>query len=226
VIRGVIFDLDGVIADTERMQWAAYREVLLAFGVDVGLEEYRRHFIREGFGPEYACRTYALPITPDDLRERKAVVYDALLRKGIAPCPGAAAALARLHPVRRVGLATNTARVEVGFILDRLGVADLFHATVAREDYVHAKPAPDAYLAAAAALGLAPAECAVVEDTERGLRAALAAGARVVAGPNALTFDNDFTGAACRLAHLDELTAGAARRARVADADAMLEVRD
>ena len=56
-------------------------------------------------------------------------------------------------------------------------------------------------------LGLAPGECAVVEDTERGLRAALAAGTRAIALPSDLTFDNDFTGAACRLAHLDELTA-------------------
>src|SRR5262249_59693707 len=109
---------------------------------------------------------------------------------------------------RRMGLGTNRAGGEVGFILAQLGVASFSHATVAREDYARAKPAPDAYLAAAAALGLAPAECAVVEDTERGLRAALAAGARVVALPNALTFDNDFTAAACRLAHLDELTAG------------------
>jgi HAD superfamily hydrolase (TIGR01509 family) len=206
VIRGIIFDLDGVIADTERLQWAAYRDVLLEFGIDVGLDEYRLHWIREGFGPEYACRTYALPIAPDELRVRKAAVYEAMLRNGIAPCPGAVAALARLRRSHRVGLATNTARGEVAFILAHLGLAAFFHATVAREDYARAKPAPDAYLTAAAALGLPPEACVVVEDTERGLRAALAAGTRVVAVPNALTFDNDFTGAACRLAHLDELT--------------------
>jgi HAD superfamily hydrolase (TIGR01509 family) len=207
VIRGVIFDLDGVIADTERIQWAAYREVLRPFGVDVGLEEYRHNWIRDGSGPEYACRTYRLPLTPEELRARKAVAYEAMLGAGIAPCPGAAAALARLHRSHRVGLATNTVRAEVRFILDRLGVASFFHASVAREDYVRAKPAPDASLAAAAALGLPPAECAVVEDTERGVRAAIAAGTHAIALPNDITFDNDFSGAARRLAHLDELTA-------------------
>jgi len=207
VIRGVIFDLDGVVADTERLQWAAYREVLGAFGVDVGLEEYGRHWIAGGFGPEYACRTYALPLTPDELRARKAPVYQAMLHEAVAACPGAAAALARLRPSHRIALATNTARAEVAFILDRLGVTALFHATIAREDYAHPKPAPDAYLAAAAALRLSPPECAVVEDTERGVRAALAAGSPVIAVPNDLTVNNDFTGAARRLAHLDELTA-------------------
>lgn len=207
MIGGVIFDLDGVIADTERLQWEAYRRVLAEFGVDVGLEEYRRHWIAGGFGPEYACRTYRLPIGPDEVRARKAPVYVALLHEGVAACPGAIEVLRRLRPTHRLGLATNTVRTEVSFILGHLGVASLFHATVAREDYAHPKPAPDAYLAAAAALGLAPGACAVVEDTERGLRAALAAGARAIAVPSDLTFDNDFTGAACRLAHLDELTA-------------------
>jgi HAD superfamily hydrolase (TIGR01509 family) len=207
VVRGVIFDLDGVTADTERLQWQAYRRVLGELGVDVGLETYRRHWIAGGFGPEYACRTYSLPIGPDELRARKAPVYAALLREGVAPCPGALEALRRLRPTHRLGLATNSARAEVSFILERLGVAGLLHATVAREDYSRPKPAPDSYLAAAAALGLAPGECAVVEDTERGLRAALAAGTRAIALPSDLTFDNDFAGAACRLAHLDELSA-------------------
>jgi HAD superfamily hydrolase (TIGR01509 family) len=207
VIRGVIFDLDGVIADTERLQWAAYGEVLREHGVDVGIDEYRRHWIAAGIGPEYACETYRLPLTPDELRVRKAEVYRRLLRDGIVPCPGAPQALARLRPTHRLALATNTVRAEVAIVLGQLGLVDAFDATIAREDYARAKPAPDAYLAAAAALGLAPAECAVVEDTERGVRAGVAAGARVVAVPNALTFDNDFSGATCRLGHLDELTA-------------------
>jgi HAD superfamily hydrolase (TIGR01509 family) len=211
VIRGVIFDLDGVIADTERLQWEAYRRVLREFGVEVGLEEYRREWIATGAGPEWACRTYALPFGPDELRARKAAVYDPLLREGVEPCPGAPAALARLHATHRVGLATNSARPEVDWILARLGVAALFHVTVTREDYARAKPAPDAYLAAAVALGLAAEECVVVEDTTRGLRAGLAAGMRVIALPNDLTHDNDFTGATRRLAHLDELTAALLR---------------
>jgi HAD superfamily hydrolase (TIGR01509 family) len=206
VIRGVAFDLDGVVADTERLQWAAYRHVLAAFAVDVGIEEYRREWIATGFGPEYACRTYGLPLTPDELRARKAPVYQAMLREGVRACPGALEALARLRPTHRLALATNTPRVEVDFILARLGVAGSFHATVAREDYTRPKPAPDAYLTAAAALGLPASACAVIEDTERGVRAGAAAGMRVIAVPNELTFDNDFTGAVRRLDHLDQLT--------------------
>jgi len=206
MIRALIFDLDGTLADTERLQWQAYRRVLLAYGVDVGLEEYRRRWIAVGGGPEYACRTYGLPITPAELRERKAAEYRALIEPGVLPMPGARAALERLRPARALALATNTLRAEAGIILRHLGLDALLRATIAREDYARPKPAPDAYLAAASALGLAAAECAVVEDTERGLRAGLAAGMRVIAVPTDLTFDNDFAGAACRLSGLEELT--------------------
>jgi HAD superfamily hydrolase (TIGR01509 family) len=180
--------------------------VLADFGVEVGLEEYRRAWIATGTGPEYAQRTYGLTITADEIKTRKAEVYLELVHRGVTACRGAAEALARLHQTHLLGLATNTARAEVELILRQLGVTRFFHATTAREDYARAKPAPDAYLAAAAALALAPRECAVAEDTARGLRAALAAGMVGIAVPNELTFDNDFTGAARRLASLDELT--------------------
>ena len=62
----MLFDLDGVLADTEPLHWTAYREVLLELGVDVGIEEYRRRFISHGGGPEYACEAYRLPLTADN----------------------------------------------------------------------------------------------------------------------------------------------------------------
>ena len=208
----MLFDLDGVLADTEPLHWAAYREVLLELGVDVGIEEYRRRFISHGGGPEYACEAYRLPLTADELRARKLPRYLALLRRGVPPRPGARAALERLRGHYRTAVATNSVRTEVDLILDAIGVSSLLDTIVAREDYRDAKPAPDAYLTAAARLGLPASECAVVEDTPRGLGAALAAGMRALALPNELTADNDFTGCTVRLSHLDELTPALLRR--------------
>ena len=206
MIRGVLFDLDGTLADTEPLQWEAYRRALAPFGVDVGLEEYRRHWIAAGRGPEYAVRTYGLPIDAAALRARKAVEYHALVAAGVPPRAGARAVLERLAPHQRLALATNSTRAETAVVLGHLGFATCFEAVIAREDYAAPKPAPDAYQAAARVLALPPADCVVVEDTTRGVQAGVAAGCTVVAVASELTWDNDFTGAARCITHLDELT--------------------
>jgi HAD superfamily hydrolase (TIGR01509 family) len=211
-LRAVLFDLDGTLADTERLHWQAYGHILREHGVEVGLDEYRAHWIAADGGPEYACRTYGLPITPDELRRRKAKRYHELLEGPIAPCRGAREALVRLGATHRLAIATNSVRHELEVIAGKLGFVGLLHETVTREDYARSKPAPDAYLAAARRFGLSPEECAVVEDTPRGLHAGLAAGMRVIAVPSDLTFDRDFTGATARLGSLDDLDAALLER--------------
>jgi len=104
--------------------------------------------------------------------------------------------LARLHGRFALGIATNSLRADVAFVLDRLAIAHFFTAVVTREDYAEAKPAPDAYLTAAQRLGIAPGRCLVFEDAERGVVAAHRAGATVVAVPNTFTAGSDFSLAA------------------------------
>jgi HAD superfamily hydrolase (TIGR01509 family) len=212
MLRAVLFDLDGTLADTERLHWQAYGQILREHGVEVGLDEYRIHWIAADGGPEYACRTYGLPMTPDELRRRKAERYHRLLTGPIAPCRGAGDALVRLGPTHRLAIATNSVRREFELIARQLEFLALLDEAVTREDYARSKPAPDAYLAAARRFGLAPDECVVVEDTPRGLHAGLAAGMRVIAVPSDLTADRDFTGAAARLESLDELDAALLER--------------
>jgi HAD superfamily hydrolase (TIGR01509 family) len=205
-VRAVLFDLDGTLVDTEPLQWEAYRRALAPFGVDVGIDEYRRHWIAVAGGAEYACRTYGLPVTASELRARKAAHYRELIATAVPQRPGARAVLERLRGHYPIAIATNTVRVEAAIVLAGSGLQALLPVVVTREDYARAKPAPDAYLAAAAAVGVPASACVVVEDTTRGVRAGVAAGARVVAVPSELTADNDFTGAIRRLHGLDELT--------------------
>jgi HAD superfamily hydrolase (TIGR01509 family) len=210
----VIFDLDGVLIDSEALQYKAYSEVLGRFGVTVGLEEYAEHWIAAGRGPEYAVRTYGLQMHPDELRALKNPVYHDILRREAALMPGALAALERLHPHFPLAVATNSNRQDVAFVMDRFDLRRFFSTIVAREDYRRAKPHPDAFTVAAARLGAIPGSCLVVEDSYRGVIAAHRAGASVVVVPNRFTRGSDFSLAAFVLQSLDALTVEVVKQLR------------
>lgn len=204
--KAVIFDLDGVLIDSEGLQYKAYTEVLARFGVTVSVREYGAHWIAAGRGPEYAVQRYALPVTPAQLRALKSPVYHAMLRAEIHLMSGVTETLTQLHRHLPLAVATNSNRADVDFVLERFALRPFFAAVVTREDYTLAKPDPDAFLAAAAQLAVAPQWCIVVEDAHKGIVAAQRAGAVGVAVPNAFTRDNDFSLAATVLRSLDELT--------------------
>ncbi|MBI3785498.1 MAG: HAD family phosphatase [Deltaproteobacteria bacterium] len=204
--RAVIFDLDGVLIDSEALQHKAYAAVLQRFGVAVDKQTYARHWVANGRGPEFAVEQFKLPLSPAQLRSAKSEVYFDILRREVKLMPGVVGTLARLQPHFPLGVATNSTRRDVDFVLQHFGLAAHFSAVVTREDYALAKPAPDAFLTAAERLGAAPRHCLVVEDAERGVLAAHRAGIKVVAVPNEFTNGTDFSLAARVLNDLNELS--------------------
>lgn len=203
---GVIFDFDGVIADSEPLQYAAYSEVLRDFGVSVTHEEYGREWIAAGRGPEYAVERFKLPLTPAEVKRRKNPIYHDLLRAHATLMPGARAALQRLAAHFPIALATNSFEADASFVLDRFELRRYFTALVTREHYREPKPAPDAFLAAAAALKRDPGRCVVVEDAYKGILSARRAGCASIAVPNSFTQNHDFSLADRTVGSLDEVT--------------------
>lgn len=190
---GVIFDLDGVIIDSEELQYQAYTAVLATFGVAVSRAEYGREWVAKGRGPEYAVAAYNLSVSAAELRARKNPVYHAMLRDAVRLMPAAVPALERLHRCFPLALATNSNAADTHFVLDHFELHRYFAAVVTRECYVEAKPAPDAFRAAAVAIDRAPAVCVVIEDAYKGVMAAVGAGCRCIAVPNEFTRENDFS---------------------------------
>lgn len=203
---GVIFDLDGVLIDSEGLYYRAYSEVLKPYGVTVSIQEYEQHWIATGTGPEYIVAKHNLPVSPDELRKLRSPLYLKLLEKEVQLMPYVEDALTRLAPHFGMTVATNSNRDALDFILHRFGVDRFFPMTVARQDYTGAKPLPDAFLTAARKLKLAPAQCVVVEDTYKGVMAAVNAGIACIAVPNQYTLRNDFSQASIVLSNLGELT--------------------
>ncbi len=179
-IRAVLFDLDGVLGDSEPCHVRAWQEVLPRYGVrpDDG-------WYRDGIGVSdedlvASARGRYRPGLPvaEVLREKQAA-YLQVLEGCLKPYPGVRAAILAAGPLPR-GVATSSSRAEAGLMLRILGLADLFPVVVTASDVARPKPAPDLYLLAASRLGLPAGDCAAIEDSPAGIESARAAGCLVL----------------------------------------------
>jgi len=186
VIEAVVFDLDGVIVDTEQV-WDDVREQLVherggrwhegaqAAMMGMSSPEWSRYMHDE----------LGLAAPPEEINDEVVRRMLARYRDDLPLVDGAVDAVRRLATRFTLGVASSSNRPLIEAVLERAGVAALFAATVSSEEVARGKPAPDVYLEAARRLDVAPASCAAIEDSSNGIQSAHAAGMRVVALPNA-----------------------------------------
>jgi beta-phosphoglucomutase len=189
-VQAVVFDFDGVIANSEPLHYRAYQAVLAEAQVDLEEREYYRRYL--GFDDEGAFRAIAedrgLSWSPPfiaELIERKAKRLEALEREGSVLFPGAADAIRATAGMMPIAIASGALAAEVRRVLDHASLTRHFSAIVTAEDTPASKPAPDPYLRAVALLSdvhgrLEPSRCMAVEDSRWGLESARAAGLRTV----------------------------------------------
>jgi HAD superfamily hydrolase (TIGR01509 family) len=150
---------------------------------------------------ERGCSDAALQV----LKQRRDDRYQALLRAEDVLIPGVLVLLSELAPRARMAIVTSSKRAHFDAIHEGTGLPALFEFVLAREDYTVSKPDPEPYLTAVARMGLAAAECLVIEDSARGLQAAKAAGLTCWVIPSALTRASDFARADRRFDTLSAL---------------------
>jgi HAD superfamily hydrolase (TIGR01509 family) len=209
VIEAVVFDLDGVLLDSEQVWDDARRELAAERG-----GRWHDGAQRDMMGmssPEwsrYMHETIGLPEPPDEINREVVERLGQIYRRRLPALPGAREAVERLAARWPLGLASSSNRELIDLTLDLLGVHQLFAATVSSEEVARGKPAPDVYLEAARRLHVDPHDAAAVEDSANGILAAKAAGMRVVAIPNSHfpPGEDALAQADVVLAGLDELT--------------------
>jgi HAD superfamily hydrolase (TIGR01509 family) len=185
-IEAVVFDMDGVLVDTEHL-WDEVREALT--------EEWGGRYTPEAqeammgmSSPEWSRYLHEVV----GLREPPEVINAEVVRRmleryemDLPVVPGAVEAVRRLaREGYRLAVASSSNRELIDGVLRRLELSELFEVTVSSEEVARGKPAPDVYLETAHRLGLPPGRCAAIEDSASGIRAAHAAGMRVIAYPN------------------------------------------
>jgi HAD superfamily hydrolase (TIGR01509 family) len=217
VIEAVVFDLDGVVVDTEHIWDEVREELTLERGgrwhpgaqeamMGMSSTEWSRYLVDE----------IGLAGTPEEINAEVVRRMLARYEERLPLLDGAVEAVRRLAEEFRLGVASSSNRPLIEAVLDGAGIAALFEATVSSEEVPRGKPAPDVYLEAARRLDTAPGRCAAIEDSASGIRAAHGAGMRVLAYPNRLypPAGDALALADLVLASLDEVTAEAVRGER------------
>jgi beta-phosphoglucomutase len=185
-IKAVIFDLDGVIVSTDEFHYQGWKRLADEEGIyfDRTINHRLRGVSRMG-SLEILLERAARPYSDAEkaaMAQRKNDYYRTLLER-ITPAdmlPGAAHTLDELRS-RGIPVAVASSSKNAGFILGRIGLAGWFDACVDGNDITHSKPHPEVFLKAAAALGVAPGDCLVVEDAQAGVEAGVAGGMKVLA---------------------------------------------
>jgi HAD superfamily hydrolase (TIGR01509 family) len=185
VTDAVVFDLDGLLLDTEQV-WDEVREQLVrerggrwhdraqADMMGMSSREWSRYLHDE----------LGLEEPPEELNRLVVERMEERYREALPLVDGAVEAVRRIGARWPLGLASSSNRPLIDLALEEMGVADLFRATVSSEEVERGKPAPDVYLEAARRLGVPPERAAAIEDSGAGIRSAKHAGMRVIAIPN------------------------------------------
>jgi HAD superfamily hydrolase (TIGR01509 family) len=187
-VAAVVFDLDGILVDTEPYWADAKHEVTDAHG---GTWRDDAPTAMLGMsGPEwsqYMRDELGLSLPPQQIRDEVVASMLQRIRAGVALLNGAADAVAALAERWPLGLASSADRPVIEAVLETTGIADRFRVIVTSEEAGRGKPAPDVYLKACELLGIAPATAVAIEDSGNGMRSAQAAGMGVIAIPIAHT---------------------------------------
>jgi len=191
-LKALIFDFDGLIADTEMSVYLSWQELYRAHGHELPLAEWLR-CIGSDYGPDTFDPFKALEgftggsIDWDVVNAERRAREDAL-NASLTPLPGVEALIAEAQAAGlKLAVGSSSPHSWVDMHLQHLGLWDYFDAVVCRDDVAQVKPAPDLFLTAAAKLGVPPREAVVLEDSPHGLAAAHTAGMFCVAVPNTLT---------------------------------------
>jgi HAD superfamily hydrolase (TIGR01509 family) len=205
MISTVIFDLDGLLADTEPLHCRAYQLALAEHAATLDASAYFDHWVHHGYGIVDWVTWHNLDLDPHALRMRKSEHYLALLESSLKPMDGALELLDGLRGKIRIALASSSYRDAIDGVLAGLKIADYFEAIVSGQDVAKVKPAPDIFFYTANELAVAPSECVILEDAEKGVIAAELAGMRCIAVPNEFTRHHDFSKATRVCASLREV---------------------
>jgi HAD superfamily hydrolase (TIGR01509 family) len=185
MIEAVVFDLDGILVQSEELWDEARRELAQEHGIEWpdGATDAMMGMSSKEWS-RYVHDEVGVPDSPEEINRRVLEKLEQRYRTDLPWIDGAQDAVRRMAASFPLGLATSSNREIIDIVLEVGGFGDLFQVTLSSEEVERGKPAPDVYLEATKRMGVDPARTAAIEDSTNGLLAASSAGMRVIAIPN------------------------------------------
>jgi HAD superfamily hydrolase (TIGR01509 family) len=203
--RYLLLDNDGVLVDTEFWYFKATQRALAELGVILEQDLYLQRMVHGASSWELAEAAGVDPHLIREKQQQRNAYYSAYLAQEAIEIQGVEAVLQTLTATHRMAIVTTSTRPHFELIHNNRNLLTHMDFVLTREDYVSSKPNPEPYLLALKKFGARPEECLVVEDSQRGLQSAIAAGIDCAVVHNVFTSSHDFTGAKYVLNSLEEL---------------------
>ena len=205
--RALIFDMDGVLVDSEPLHLLAYQTAFGEYGITYTEADNQEFLGRKDHDcAQTIVNRFQLPVSASQLLHRKEAVLASLLKERSVARPGVEKILSGARALGiRLGVASMATTGAIDLVLETLGIRQYFQTLTSGDEIKNGKPAPDIFLLAARRLSASPADCLVIEDTINGIRAAKSAGMQCVAIPCQATRYQDHSEADLRLNSLSEL---------------------
>jgi HAD superfamily hydrolase (TIGR01509 family) len=205
--RYLLFDNDGVLVDTEHWYFEATRRALAELDIELSATTYQSIMVN-GFAAWKLAEEAGIPEDAiERQRQQRNIWYQEYLATKPLEIPGVEETLQALAGSFQMAVVTTSKGVDFTAIHSARNILEPMSFSLVREDYKNSKPDPEPYLLALERFGARPEEALVIEDSERGLRAAVAAGIDCAVVDNAFTRNHDFSGAKYQLKELGELPA-------------------
>lgn len=206
--KAIFWDNDGILVDTEGIYYRANADVLHELGIDLPIDDYIELNLKSGKSAFDLAKEQGYNDTAiEELRERRNQHFSELLKesKERLLIPGVRETIIEMKEFFTMGIVTSCLKPHFEIIHQGNGLLEHFDFILSNGDYESSKPAPDPYLAALKVSGFRKSECLIVEDSERGLRSARAAGIKCVIIPNSMTMRGNFSKAEKVFDNISEL---------------------
>lgn len=206
MIKGILFDNDGVLVNTEHLYFQTTRDVLKKAGIELSKEDFVEFFLRQGRGAWHFLEEKNVPQEEiDQYRQERNRNYFELIYEKNTLLPGVKETIEKLSQNYKLGIVTSCRASHFEAIHNNTELLDYFDFCLVREDYKNSKPDPEPYLYGLEKIGLKKEEVIIVEDSERGLKSALAAEMNCVVIPQGFTIGGDFTGCWKQIGSIKEI---------------------